>query len=606
MAVKPKYPIMEKYLRPFVNPGNRKLVGRDDIINQILSTFNRPEISNGILLGPAGSGKTTIAYMTQARDKTPNRYYYEVILPLMSQSDGHTDGSVEMAARMTKLVDQVQRYQNETGRELILFMDEIHQVVANSPAAMEALKPILANSGARGIKILGATTYEEYNQFIRKNEALNERFERISVPELRFQETLQALREGAKADLPGEYIDDRILKRIIEVTNEALPSQLQPRKSLRIFDGMVGRHRTFGDPMDDALLAKILKMSVGVDINYRLDIDKTEKQMNSRVFDQSTAIRAVMDRLYISVAGLNDHGRPRGSFLFSGPTGAGKTELAKTMANVLFGSDNRMIRFDMSEYSQSNSVERLRRALTEAIWEYPSSVVLLDEIEKAAPECTKLMLQVLDDARMTDEHGREVSFRDCYLVFTTNAGANVFQSIQASSGESYATQAKLPDEERNARQRKLLKSYMPLITKALRSRKGQFPPELLGRFDQIVPFSGISESTRYKICNVQLKQLADRVYQEHGVRLHISSDVQDFIVREHLGSNDTENGGGREVRRRIDQNVVSKVAEAVVRYPQVRHLAVYIKGSMSFQHKRELEGSAQVAVGQWEGSTVDD
>lgn len=602
MAGTYRYPDMERYLRPFANPGNRKLVGRTDIIDQILATFNRPEISNGILLGPAGSGKTTIAYMTQAKDKTPNRDYYEVILPLMSQSDGHTDGSVEMAARMTRLVDQVQVYQHRSGRELVLFMDEIHQVIENSPAAMEALKPILANSGSRGIKILGATTYEEYNEYIRKNEALNERFERISVPELSFDEVLSALREMVKANLKGEYVDERLLKRIIEVTNEALPSQQQPRKSLRILDGMLGRHKAFGDKMDEQLLANILKMSVGVDINYQLDIDATERKMNARVFDQSTAIRAVMDRLYISVAGLNDHDRPRGSFLFSGPTGAGKTELAKTMANVLFGSDDRMIRFDMSEYSQSDSVERLRRSLTEQIWEYPSSVVLLDEIEKAAPECTKLMLQVLDDARMTDEHGREVSFKDSYLVFTTNAGAGVFQSVQASSGESLETQKNMSDEERNLRQRKLLKSYMPLIMRALKAKKSQFPPELLGRFDQIVPFSGISEATRYKICDVQLKKLSDRVYREHAVTLHIDHAVQEFIVREHLGSNDTENGGGREVRRRIDENVVSKVAEALVRYPQVRHLAVYIKGSLAFQHKRELEGSAEVAVGQWEGS----
>lgn len=598
MSVKVKYPTMEAYLRPLINPEKRKMVGRVEEVKLLLAALNRPIISNAMLLGPAGSGKTTLVYGASEMDPTPNRHYYEVRLPLMSSGMGNTDGSVQMASRMTKLIDEIISYQHETGQELILFMDEIHQIVKISPAAMEAIKPVLANSGAWHIKIIGATTYDEYNEYIRPNEALTERFVRISLPELTFDETVEALKGQLATYLPNEYADERLMRKIVTVTNQALPAESQPRKSLKVLDAMIGWHKTFKSKLDMALLAKMMSASVGVDINYQVDAAGTEKAMNERVFDQTLATRAVADRLFISVAGLNDKTRPRGSFLFTGSTGVGKTELAKSMANLLFGSDDRMIRFDMSEYAKSDSVDSLRERLTEAVWEHPSSVILLDEIEKAAPVCTKLMLQVLDDARMTDEHGREVSFKDAYVIFTTNAGAETFSDLQSMYQKH--TQD-IPDDQIQQEQRKMLKSFMPLIQRALRAKGSQFPPELLGRFDSIVPFSGIAVSTRYKICNVLLNKLKQMVLQEHGVYLHIDSTVNDYIVREHLGANNAESGGGREVKRRIDTDVTSRVAEVLVNYPQLKDLRVTIVGHMSWNDKNDNEGTAEVAVGKWDG-----
>lgn len=593
-----KYPTMEAYLRPLKNPEKRKMVGRTEEVKLLLSALNRPMISNAMLLGPAGSGKTTLVYGAEDLDPTPNRHYFEVRLPLMASAQGHTDGAVQMASRMTKLVDEVIRYQQETGQELILFMDEIHQIVKISPAAMEAIKPILANSGAWHVKIIGATTYTEYNEYIKPNEALTERFVRISLPELTFDETVEALKGEVRTYMPNEFVDEQLLRRVVTATNQALPAESQPRKSLKIVDAMIGWHKTFKSTFDLKLLAKMMKATIGVDINYQVDVDSVEQKMNHRVFDQTLATRAVADRLYISVAGLNDHTRPRGSFLFAGSTGTGKTELCKTMANVLFGSDDRMIRFDMSEYSEESSVTALRQRMTEQIWEHPSSVVLLDEIEKAAPACTKLMLQVLDDARMSDEHGREVSFKDAYIVFTTNAGAETFSDLQAMYQKQVSD---MSDDEVQHEQRKLLKSYMPLIQRALQSKAAQFPPELLGRFDTIVPFSGIAVSTRYKICKVQLDKLKQNVLKEHGVHLHIDSNVNDYIVREHLGANAANAGGGREIRRRIDADVVSKVAEVLVKYPKMKDLRVTVLGHMSWNDKNDNEGTAEIGVGTWDG-----
>lgn len=594
------FPMMNKYLTPVVNPGRRKMVGREDIIKLVMATLNRVEISNVALVGEAGTGKTTVVYGVAEHDT--RRQYYEVRLSLMTSSTNGVDGALQMGSRLTKLVDEVVRYQEKHDCELVLFMDEFHLIMEVSPAAMEAIKPVLANSGARGLRIIVATTYEEYNKYVRPNEALTERLERISLPELSFDQTLQALRNYVAVNFPGEYIDDHLLRRIIEVTDRALPSQQQPRKSLRLLDAMGGWHRTFDDPLNEQLLAKMIKASVGTDVDYQVDVDNVERQLNSRVFDQTLAVQAVAERLYVSVADLNDRTRPRGSFLFTGSTGVGKTALVKTMSKVLYGSESNMIRFDMSEFSESHSVTVLKNSLTEAVWERPSSIILLDEIDKAAPACAKLMLQVLDDARLTDEHGREISFKDTYIVFTTNAGANVYKDLQSMYGH-IAQDGVVDDVQERERQHKMLRSYMKLITRALRSKQAQFPSELLGRFDQIVPFAPIGEATRDKICDAQLHELSHLVYQKHGVTLHIDQDVKRFIVKEHVGSNETTNGGGREIRRRIDTHLLSKISEVIIKWPELKDLGVRVKGRMAIDLANDKEGSAEIEVGRWSGTS---
>lgn len=588
---------MATYLKPMINPSQRTIVGRDDLIRIALATLDRKEITNVMLIGEAGTGKTTLVYKMVKTDHTRNRSYYQLDLDTMAEGTASSDGATEMVARMARLFGEVETYQKQTGQQLVIFMDEIHKVIKTSPMAMEALKPILANSGARGLRIIGATTDKEYEEYIRPNQALDERFERINVPELNFEETLSALKSYWRLYVTDTPLNEALLRHIIEVTERAIPSQKQPRKSLRLLDSMVGYHSRWQAPMDEQLMALMTQASLGVNINYRVNVDESERRINQRVFDQGLATRAVVDRLYVSVAELNDTTRPRGSFLFTGPTGVGKTEMAKTMANVLFGSDNRMIRFDMSEYAQPNSVDRLRRNLTDAIWEHPSSIILLDEIEKADGACSKLMLQVLDDARMSDRDGREVSFKESYIIFTTNAGANVFHDLQAQYGRSM--QQGETDRERMRQQRKMLQSYLPLITRALRTKAQQFPPELLGRFDTIVPFAPIDEATRYKICDAQLQQLSQLVMTKHAVVLHFDRRVREFVVKEHVGSNDTNNGGGREIRRRIDRHIVAKVAEAIVKYPQVRDLAVVVEGRMAVENKYDVEGTAEIKIGAW-------
>ncbi|GET06967.1 ATP-dependent Clp protease ATP-binding protein [Ligilactobacillus agilis] len=578
---------MSKYLKPMLGVGQRKFVNRDNIVNLIQATLNRNEVSNVALLGDAGVGKTTIVMM--AAEALADWEFYEVNVSLMSSGE---DGSVQMASRLTKLFDEVQLYQKNNNKELVLFLDEFHAIMKISPAALEAIKPVLANSGRRGLRLIVATTYEEYDQYIRGNQALHERLEVIKVPELTSDETIGALGLYLKAYLPNERIDNSLLRRIVNITNKVQPSQSQPRKSVRLLDAVVGYHTTFGVPLSDQLLSKIVKASLGVNIDWQVNSGETEVYLNRRVFDQPVAVKSVVNRLYISSAELNDNTRPRGSFLFTGPTGVGKTELAKALATWVYGAEESMVRFDMSEYSNPDSVDLLRDRVTSALWQNPSCILLYDEIEKACKECSTLLLQVLDDARLTDRHGKEISFKDCFIIITTNVGADVYAELNRKYAENSS------DFSINGAEA-LLKEYYPLIERELRDTENGFPAELLGRLDAISPFSAISFATRRKIADAQLKKLAKQVYDNHGVTLHFDKRVMEYIVREGVKTNDANSGGGRTLRRKIDQDITGKIAKALVNYKHVSDLAVIVEGKMAIESKFtiDVDSSAQIKVG---------
>ena len=578
---------MSKYLKPMLGVGQRKFVNRDNIVNLIQATLNRNEVSNVALLGDAGVGKTTIVMM--AAEALADWEFYEVNVSLMSSGE---DGSVQMASRLTKLFDEVQLYQKNNNKELVLFLDEFHAIMKISPAALEAIKPVLANSGRRGLRLIVATTYEEYDQYIRGNQALHERLEVIKVPELTSDETIGALGLYLKAYLPNERIDNSLLRRIVNITNKVQPSQSQPRKSVRLLDAVVGYHTTFGVPLSDQLLSKIVKASLGVNIDWQVNSGETEVYLNRRVFDQPVAVKSVVNRLYISSAELNDNTRPRGSFLFTGPTGVGKTELAKALATWVYGAEESMVRFDMSEYSNPDSVDLLRDRVTSALWQNPSCILLYDEIEKACKECSTLLLQVLDDARLTDRHGKEISFKDCFIIITTNVGADVYAELNRKYAENSS------DFSINGAEA-LLKEYYPLIERELRDTENGFPAELLGRLDAISPFSAISFATRRKIADAQLKKLAKQVYDNHGVTLHFDKRVMEYIVREGVKTNDANSGGGRTLRRKIDQDITGKIAKALVNYKHVSDLAVVVEGQMAIESKFtiDVDSSAQIKVG---------
>lgn len=576
------YPNLQKYSAP-LKPMTRRLIGRDSLIRSIMAAFSRAELCNVILLAPAGSGKTALVQGTMERDA--ERLYLEVDLARMI-ADCQNDTN-EMAAKLKMLFSETEACVCSEEQEIVLFIDEFHQVVQLSAAAVEALKPLLADSGTRGIRVIAATTLEEFNQFIAPNQPLVERLQRINVPEPDEDATVEILKNMAKTyGVDNLFYDDHVFHMIYEYTNRYIPANSQPRKSIKVLDAMVGWHRAENRKMDDRLLADVIQESEDVNVAFRVDASTIKKRLDEKVLAQQYATSQIERRLQLCVADLNDKSKPMSTFLFTGSTGVGKTEMTKQLAEILFQGQRRLLRFDMTEYANDDSLERFRDLLTTRIWEHPYSIVLLDEIEKACSAVTRLLLQVLDDGRLTNRNNREVSFTNCYIVLTTNAGSEIYKTI-AQYGESNSEK----DMEIIA------KKYDKLIRRSLSETSGdnRFPPELIGRIDVMVPFQPLSRDTMSNIVKMKLRKLKEQVRARHGVHLVIDKDVIRYLVEDNL-STDSDSGGARIVMSKLETEVTTNVARYINEHPFASRIAVKVDGDMAIDNKRQLESRASIKV----------
>lgn len=315
-----KYPHLKAYSK-LVKVPSRDIVGRDKEIRAIRAAFNRPELCNVCLLAPAGSGKTALVQGTMMADL--ERIYLEVDLAKMI-ADCQTDVN-EMASKIKSLFDETADFVASEGYQIVLFIDEFHQIVQLSAAAVEALKPLLADSGRRGIRVIVATTLEEFNEFISSNQPLVERLLRINVPEPDEQMTVSILKGMAKTyGVDNQFYDDHVFHMIYEYTNRYIPASSQPRKSIKVLDAMIGWHLTEHRPMDDKLLADVIQESEDVNIAFRVDASSIKKRLDEKVLAQNFASEQIARRLQLCVADLNNPDKPMSTMLFTGSTGVGK------------------------------------------------------------------------------------------------------------------------------------------------------------------------------------------------------------------------------------------------------------------------------------------
>ena len=964
---KDQYPVLGRYAVPLLRPAGR-IIGREAEKQQVLSSLNRPRLSNLLLLAPAGSGKTVLVQETMLAD--PDRVYLEVDPARMVSAVASPD---QMAGVIKELFDDAERFGAEQGQELVLFIDEFHQIVQMSPAAVEALKPVLAASGTRGLKIIAATTYEEWITYIRPNKPLDERLQRVNLAPADKEATVAILRSFAEEEgvLDLFYTNGTeggLLEEIVEITDRYVPSSVQPRKSINVLDGMIGWHRQTGAAMDLALVDKVLYQSTGMSLLPKADGVTLKETLDSAVFAQDLATTVVSDQLQLVIANLNDPSKPKGRFLFTGSTGVGKstaattlvavtdgstdglrwkthgelevgdyvfdrqgnptevlgifpqgvrdiyrvtftdgrsldvdgehlwtvytakqrakknqgfdvtpmtlttheildrgvvrtypgdsrehmkffipangavawperklttdpyvmgvligngclgnqglpalmvssddeytvsrvadhfgcsykgvgangyswvfptgekrgdkdsllslksalldtpelvgcysrdrripqaymtgsieqrwelvrglfdtdgtigatggrfnvsystfskglaadvrqllfslgvsntvncwtrtktdedgverelveydvhvkignedkaqlfslprkreiaeravietsdrervkkfdmvgiksieklaepadavcilvdneehlyqagehfvvthnTELAKQMGKTLFpGDQNRLIRFDMSEFALDDSLTLFRSELTKKVVSMGDCIILLDEIEKASRMVLRLMLQVLDDGRLSDDDGRQVSFLKSYIILTTNAGSEVYNTISDYSADDTGDGT-------------VLKEYMKAIENSIKTAN-DFPPELLGRLDRIVPFQPLSKATRCRILNRGLKKLQEDMRTKHGVRLGISPRVLKYLAID-VSENAADAGGARESMRVLTGQVTVEVAKFINANPGEKVMMLDIAGEMRAENLDRLKSAARPVV----------
>ena len=574
------YPLLSKLSDP-LKKAEREIVGREHEVMQLMASMSRPELNNALLLAEAGTGKTALVQATMLADE--ERLYLEADPARMVSEAG--DGDL-MASMLKGFFDEAERFVKDEKQELVLFIDEFHQIIQLSTAAVEAIKPVLAASGTRGIRIIAATTYVEFHKHIAPNQPLVERLQRINLTPPDQVTTIKILQGMAERyEVADQFYDDHIYRQIYEYTQRYMPASSQPRKSILVLDSMVGWHRLTGRAMDRALLSDVLQESLGVNVAFKVDGAKIKTQLDARVYSQDLATRAVARRLQLSVSDLNDKGRPEASMLLTGSTGVGKTELTKQLARLLFGDDQRhLIRFDMSEFAQDSSMDLFRSELTKRVWDLSHAVLLFDEIEKASAMVTRLLLQVLDDGRLSDDNNREVSFLNTYIVLTTNAGSEIYETIAR-----YAA-----DDTGSGEQ--LLK-YDKLIRRSISetSADNRFPPELLGRIDAIVPFQPLSEDTLRKIVRNKLRSMVQEVLVKHNVRVDIDERVLQYLI-EDKADTDSNAGGARTAVAKMTDEVTTGVAAFINEHPSERRIRIDVVGELVSDNKDMLTSDAHIEV----------
>lgn len=587
------------------------VIGRDEQIQEVIEILSRRKKNNPVLIGPAGVGKTAIVEGLAQKiaagdvpDKMKDKHIIAININDMVAGSS-LRGSFE--ERLKKVIDEAKKNPN-----IILFIDELHNIVGagstdsenNNGDAANILKPALASGD---LNLIGATTTSEYRR-IENDAALARRFQPVQVPEPSAEVTVKIL-EGLKDKYESFHhvkYNDSALKLAVELSQRYIQGRYLPDKAIDLMDEAGAKKGLDTIPSDEATLKKRIKKlesekeaaakkedySRASELKKQIEdlrdkashvddaatphvtdediyalieaktkipmselhasegqknLDLAEK-LKKVVIDQDNAVDVITDAIARKQV-FKDNDRPTGTFLLTGPTGVGKTELAKQLAIQLFGGENHLIRLDMSEYQDQMAVNKLIGSapgyvgygeggqLTEKVRHQPYSLILFDEIEKANPQVFNALLQIMDDGRLTDAQGRTVSFKDTILIMTSNAG--------------YSDQ--------------LLKDGKVDHDKLIKALEAYFRPEFLNRLDAIVPFNSLTKDDMNKIIDIYLNKMA-HVLAKKGVKVEVSNEAKAYLADKGYD----KKFGARPLRRVVEQDLETPIAKLLMKEPNTK------------------------------------
>ena len=589
------------------------VIGRDEQIQEVIEILSRRKKNNPVLVGPAGVGKTAIVEGLAQKiaagdvpDKMKDKHIIAININDMVAGSS-LRGSFE--ERLKKVIDEAKKNPN-----IILFIDELHNIVGagstdsenNNGDAANILKPALASGD---LNLIGATTTSEYRR-IENDAALARRFQPVQVPEPSAAVTVKIL-EGLKDKYEAFHhvkYNDSALKLAVELSQRYIQGRYLPDKAIDLMDEAGAKKGLDTIPDDEATLKKRIKKleseketaakkedySKASELKKKIEElrDKTDhvddeatphvtdediyalieaktkipmselhasegqknldlaEKLKKVVIDQDNAVDVITDAIARKQV-FKDNDRPTGTFLLTGPTGVGKTELAKQLAIQLFGGENHLIRLDMSEYQDQMAVNKLIGSapgyvgygeggqLTEKVRHQPYSLILFDEIEKANPQVFNALLQIMDDGRLTDAQGRTVSFKDTILIMTSNAG--------------YSDQ--------------LLKDGKVDHDKLIKALEAYFRPEFLNRLDAIVPFNSLTKDDMNKIIDIYLSKMA-HVLAKKNVKVNVSDETKAYLAEKGYD----KKFGARPLRRVVEQDLETPIAKLLMKEPDTKEV----------------------------------
>ena len=563
------------------------IIGRDQEVERTIQILGRRTKNNPVLVGEPGVGKTAIAEGLAQRivrqdvpEALQDKQVYSLDMGLLVAG---TRFRGEFEERLKNIVKEVQEAGN-----IILVIDEIHTLIGGGAMeggmdAANLLKPALARGE---LQCVGTTTMDEYRQYIEQDAALERRFQPVMVDEPSVEQTIEIL-EGirspyeeyhkvkislealeAAAKLSDRYISDRHLPdKAIDIIDEA-GSRLHLSQSMAEKSAEGEEESAAETPAEIPVVgldevASIVSSWTGVPVNKMTQAESElllhlEDTLHERIIGQSEAVSAVSRAIRRARVGMKDVDRPIASFIFSGPTGVGKTELTKALAQYMFGDEEAMIRLDMSEYMDPQSVSKLIGSppgfvgydegghLTEQVRRRPYTVVLLDEIEKAHPDVFNSLLQILDEGHLTDSKGRKVDFKNTLIIMTSNIGSQVIEKGGGGLGFELDTEG---DGE-----------YTRIRNRVQEEMKNYFRPEFLNRVDEVIVFRQLQKDEVGEIADLLLKEIGGRLKDQQGVELEVSDRFKDRVIEEGYDVS----YGARPLRRVLMRLLEDNLAQAIL------------------------------------------